>query len=74
MIHLLPYPLWIMAVLSGHVSMVANAPPKSVTVRKKQEGYQKVLLQREQASRTDLLDAQYQRLEAEIWLNQEKAR
>jgi hypothetical protein len=38
------------------------------------EGYKQTLLERDQCSRVDLLDARYERLEAEIWLNQENAR
>jgi hypothetical protein len=38
------------------------------------ERWAEELFKKDQRSRTDVLDAKYQRLEAEIWLNQEKAR
>jgi hypothetical protein len=38
------------------------------------EQYMKAMVERDQATRTDSSGARYQRLEAEIWLNQEKAR
>jgi hypothetical protein len=38
------------------------------------EGFTKTLYERDQAARGDITNARYERLEAEIWLNQEKAR
>jgi hypothetical protein len=45
-----------------------------VDVMKKQESYWKGRFQRDEATRSDVLAAQYERLEAEMLLNQEKAR
>jgi hypothetical protein len=41
---------------------------------KDQERFAQVALERAQSSRVDVFDARYRVLEAEIWLNQEKAR
>jgi hypothetical protein len=38
------------------------------------EGFTKTLHERDQATRADIMEATYERLEAEIWLNREKAR
>ncbi len=41
---------------------------------KRQEQYAKLAFEKGQATRVDMWDVQYRRIEAEIWLNQEKAR
>jgi hypothetical protein len=38
------------------------------------EGYRKSLFEKDQGTRVETIEARYERLEAEIWLNQEKAR
>lgn len=47
---------------------------KYVDLMKKNEDYAKRAHERAQATRVDVADAQYRRLEAEMWLNEEKAK
>jgi hypothetical protein len=53
---------------------IVGALEKYVARMKSCEGWMKDLHQKDQATLADITDARYQRLEAEIWLNQEKAR
>jgi hypothetical protein len=54
-------------------AMVAELE-RYIDFMKKQEAGWKTQYNRDQATRSDVLAAQYERLEAEMWLNQEKAR
>jgi hypothetical protein len=54
-------------------AMVAELA-RYVDFMKKQESAWRVLYERDQATRADIASAQYERLEAEMLLNQEKAR
>jgi hypothetical protein len=52
---------------------IVGALEQYVDRMKKCEGVMKELHQKDQATQADITDARYQRLEAEIWLNQAKA-
>jgi hypothetical protein len=57
---------------AGEAEMIA-ALESYVDRLKKHERHTEAFSQKAQATRVDLLDARYQRLEAEIWLAEEKA-
>jgi hypothetical protein len=58
---------------AGKSEMVA-AQGRYVNRLRDQERWAEELWKKDQATRTDVFDVKYRRLEAEMWLNQEKAR
>lgn len=58
---------------AGKAEMVAGLE-RYLNRLRNQERWTEELWKKDQATHTDFLDARYRRLEAEIWLNQEKAR